>query len=824
MTGFEVDPAFKSTGQKSRKRQAVRRTRRMILLAVAGVVGLLVVGLATFLLWPDGSDDPPVIAEGGDASDPTAPLQDDFVPLSDDPDLGEGGDDFETATFVQTEGSAEMGIAISQGATASDAFLHLPGDPMILQLDTSDEAVAVRLPGPSSLSSDRAGPLAPDRISAVTDALVLGEKRLVTTIPSSSEDLALFQARRSQGIAELTAEAEALPAAVDDGEVVVVSGDDGSWGELIGEDGTAAELDTATYVETVIENTTTIGFAVRERDRLKLYEDIIVVLQIDRDLTEVLTSNGFEQDEAERIAQAANRLFGLEDALPARSIVALRMGEEVGGRVLLQMSYYSPEAYEWSLARIGAGRYAASADPWVEDDLLSRSGELRRTASVTGEIRLIDALYSAAIRNGLPTSLVGELIVMMSQAHDLDRFAAEGDKVTILYLTDETRYETGAGRLLFVGIDGPSGEMPCYVTPKEGEDGLFGCYDFSRGSAAGAGRLGTSGFIVPVSGTKTSDFGPRFHPVLKQNRNHNGVDWAAPTGTPVYAASGGRVAVAGLGGGYGNVVYIDHPGGEQTRYAHLDQIGPGISAGVQVTSGQVIGYVGTTGRSTGPHLHFELWVNGTPVNPLSYVGSGGGSTAPISDGGQPGTQAVEALVNQIILVESGGKATVCNPRSTACGLGQFINSTWIRMMNTYRPDLVATMTREQLLNLRNDPELSREMVRNLARENEAFLRARGYQITPGRLYLAHFLGPAGAHTALSSDPNATVLDVMGAAVVNANPFLRGKTIGDLTAWADRKMRGASSAPAYGASAPVVVRIPPEIELYRTAIDEILKEL
>jgi hypothetical protein len=113
------------------------------------------------------------------------------------------------------------------------------------------------------------------------------------------------------------------------------------------------------------------------------------------------------------------------------------------------------------------------------------------------------------------------------------------------------------------------------------------------------------------------------------------------------------------------------------------------------------------------------------------------------------------------------------------------------------------------------------MVQNLARENENFLRSKGHEITVGRLYLAHFLGPGGANTVLSSSDSSTILAVMGQGVVSANPFLRDFTVADLKAWADRKMSGAGAAPTT-ASAPVAA-IPPEIRAFMTVIDEVIAD-
>ncbi|TIL80232.1 MAG: M23 family metallopeptidase, partial [Mesorhizobium sp.] len=165
------------------------------------------------------------------------------------------------------------------------------------------------------------------------------------------------------------------------------------------------------------------------------------------------------------------------------------------------------------------------------------------------------------------------------------------------------------------------------------------------------------------------------------------------------------------------------------RYAHMQKFADKGGVGAKVKAGDIIGYIGTTGLSTGPHLHFELYRNGQAIDPLGTV------TAIATD-----ASAVETLTERIVQVESGGKARAKNPLSSATGAGQFITKTWIRMMNTYRPELARTLSTADLLALRFDATISREMVSNLAREGEAYLRARGHQITAGRLYLCHFLG------------------------------------------------------------------------------------
>jgi murein DD-endopeptidase MepM/ murein hydrolase activator NlpD len=121
----------------------------------------------------------------------------------------------------------------------------------------------------------------------------------------------------------------------------------------------------------------------------------------------------------------------------------------------------------------------------------------------------------------------------------------------------------------------------------------------------------------PVPGPITSGYGPRYHPVLHYNRMHTGADMRASSGTPIRACRSGTVVIAGSQGGYGNAVVIDHGGGMGTLYAHQSRIA--VSNGEQVTAGQIIGYVGSTGMSTGPHLHFEVRLSGNPVDPAPYL-------------------------------------------------------------------------------------------------------------------------------------------------------------------------------------------------------------
>lgn len=133
----------------------------------------------------------------------------------------------------------------------------------------------------------------------------------------------------------------------------------------------------------------------------------------------------------------------------------------------------------------------------------------------------------------------------------------------------------------------------------------------TRNFPAGSTTVNISG--SPLRATMTSGFGMRFDPILRTRRLHSGVDLAAPSGSPIVATSGGMVSRAGLNGGYGLYVALEHGGGLQSRYGHMSRLN--VVAGQRVNSGDVIGYVGSTGRSTGPHLHFETRLNGQAVQP-----------------------------------------------------------------------------------------------------------------------------------------------------------------------------------------------------------------
>ncbi len=177
---------------------------------------------------------------------------------------------------------------------------------------------------------------------------------------------------------------------------------------------------------------------------------------------------------------------------------------------------------------------------------------------------------------------------------------------------DEAKAQEVEEERVLAGIRARRGEYEAQLSALEADSASIGGQ-----LSGGSGGTAPSQLQRPVDAPITSSFGPRLHPIFGTVRMHTGIDFGAGFGTPIRAAAAGRVVSAGAMSGSGNVVVIDHGGGRGTLYAH--QSGVAVAAGTQVQAGQVIGYVGATGYATGPHLHFEVRINGTPVDPMAYL-------------------------------------------------------------------------------------------------------------------------------------------------------------------------------------------------------------
>ena len=229
---------------------------------------------------------------------------------------------------------------------------------------------------------------------------------------------------------------------------------------------------------------------------------------------------------------------------------------------------------------------------------------------ITGSIQ--SSLYVSASKAGLAASTLVDLIRLFSWDVDFQRDIQKNDRFDVMVERLDQKNGDFArwGKILYAELvlSGKPIRLFRYESKRHGVE-----YFDEKGRSAQKALMKT-----PINGARLSSrFGKRRHPILGYTRMHRGIDFAAPRGTPIYAAGNGTVTYAGRKGGYGKYIRIRHNGRYSTAYAHLHGFKRGIRKGRRVTQGQVIGYVGSTGRSTGPHLHYEIHVNGRQTNPLS---------------------------------------------------------------------------------------------------------------------------------------------------------------------------------------------------------------
>ena len=232
-----------------------------------------------------------------------------------------------------------------------------------------------------------------------------------------------------------------------------------------------------------------------------------------------------------------------------------------------------------------------------------------RKRLVYKETIITNSLYNSAINLGIKPNIIIEFARLYGFQVDFQRDVWKDDSFQIIYeeFTDEKSKIVDTGEIIFANLNLQNIDLQLYKF--EYEKGKIDYFD-ENGKSIRKTLMKT-----PINGARlSSSYGKRKHPILGYTKMHTGTDFAAPTGTPIMASGDGKITKAGWCGGGGNCVKIKHNSVYQTVYAHMSKFGRGIKKGVRVKQGQIIGYVGSTGMSTGPHLHYEVIENGKKIN------------------------------------------------------------------------------------------------------------------------------------------------------------------------------------------------------------------
>jgi murein DD-endopeptidase MepM/ murein hydrolase activator NlpD len=389
----------------------------------------------------------------------------------------------------------------------------------------------------------------------------------------------------------------------------------------------------------------------REQPAVPLVLDQALTVERGQTMIELLLNAGIGREEANAAIEALTGVYEprhLKAGQEIRVSLAPTLAEDSAGRLVSILLSESVER-DIQVTRAPDGGFTAS--------------EIARPLTVSVERHastIRSSLYEAGSDAGVPLPIMAEMIRAMSFDVDFQRDIQSGDGFELVF----EQYRDGGGRpaktgaILYAGLTLSGKPVDFYSFT--GKDGRTDFYT-ATGDSVRKALLRT-----PVDGFRmSSGFGMRKHPILGYSKLHKGVDFAAPAGTPIYAAGDGVVEEAGRKGAYGNYVRLKHNGTYRTAYAHLSRFAKGLKVGRRVRQGEVIGFVGSTGRSTGPHLHYEVIVSGKQINPLSVkLPTGEKLTGAEKERFLEAKKAIDRLRDQLQLQQlvAGGDNSLLRPR------------------------------------------------------------------------------------------------------------------------------------------------------------------
>ncbi|WP_244600053.1 M23 family metallopeptidase [Blastochloris tepida] len=362
-----------------------------------------------------------------------------------------------------------------------------------------------------------------------------------------------------------------------------------------------------------VENMTTVGKTASENTGGTDYVERTVMAKRGETIVSILADQGTALAEAREVVKAFGRR-GRDGAIDEGARLRILMAPAPNGKGLqvLRVSVFGEHGHEGSVALSDLGRWVQVEAPREEPRIAASKAPARDDDDDEEDdgrgVRLYQSIYETALRQQVPRQVVEDLIRIYAYDVDFQKRVRAGDSFDVLYAEDAAA--EGRSEVLFASLT-IGGETRRYYRFLTSDDQVIDYYDESAKSA--------KKFLMrkPMEGgTYSRGYGMRRHPILGYVKMHAGVDWAAPHGTPIYAAGNGVVEKAGWESGYGKYVRLRHNNGYESAYGHMSGFARGITEGSRVRQGQLIGFVGSTGLSTGPHLHYEVIVNNRTVDPL----------------------------------------------------------------------------------------------------------------------------------------------------------------------------------------------------------------
>ena len=378
---------------------------------------------------------------------------------------------------------------------------------------------------------------------------------------------------------------------------------------------------TAGLAARVLEQNMTVSAPESITPQTEEFADDILPVRQDTTIAKALADSGYPQPQADGMSGYIAPLLGT-DTLSKGDVLRIGIIQKGEQAKIIRASIYRSTRHLITVALDDKGRFVAGSEPPMLD-AIATAFEDNSFAPAAGQNlpRVYDGIYRASLSYGMTMDMTALIIKLLASNVDFQAQLKPSDYLEAFFsVADSNGQATEDSELLYVNARFGD-TLTRFYRFQDPEDGTIDYFDQDGKSI----RQFLLRNPVP-NGIFKSGFGMRRHPILGFARMHTGVDWAAPRGTAIIAAGNGTVEKAGWdSGGYGNQTIVRHANGYESSYNHQSAIAKGIVPGAKVRQGQVIGWVGTTGESTGPHLHYELIVNGTKVDPLRIRLPGGKS-------------------------------------------------------------------------------------------------------------------------------------------------------------------------------------------------------